>query len=524
MSHSGWHYVLAIHGTSIVELIKKYIMGKDKNEKTVMGKDTHGTFHPGKGKPSGINKQEGLGLHPTEPEKLEEYLEMTDKYTAGEDVLADHVPMRHRNRNTSKGEDSFKGKENKEQSNKSNNQTFTEERSTTVPEELPGILNKASFAEIANFKDGLTVSLYIPTHSAGVEVNEHFDPIAFKSSLNTVEQTLKQKGYDQAKIEGLFKPGYDLIRDDAFWLNLSGGLAVFIAEGFFKYIKMPVVSEPKIVVESTFHVTPLIPLMTKNEYFYLLVISKQSAKFFKGDAYGLQFIDVPGLPQSIEEVKRISELDATTFRTGSAGKRANPNAETGVYHGVGGGNPEPKDNIATYFEAVDDVLWKEILNKENAPLLLAGVEYEIPIYKSCCDYHNVWDKALTGNRAYQDSTSLYKDAREIMEPYFQQRTMKALALYGNRSATEFTSSIISDVIPATYYGRVSHLFVCKNCHVWGNFNEMTNELIVHETQEEGSEDLLDNAVVKTLATGGEVFLLDKEQMPAESQLAALMRY
>lgn len=40
-----------------------------------MGKDQNGVFHPANGKPSGANKEEGLGLQATSPEKLEEYLE-----------------------------------------------------------------------------------------------------------------------------------------------------------------------------------------------------------------------------------------------------------------------------------------------------------------------------------------------------------------------------------------------------------------------------------------------------------------
>jgi hypothetical protein len=502
---------------------KTYIMAKDRNDKTVMGKDRDGTFHPGKGKPSGINKDEGLGIQPTDPERMEEYLELTDKYTAGEDILADHVPVRHPNRNTSKGEDTFKAKENTEESNKSNNQTFTEERSTTVPEQLPGVFSKETFTELANFKDGITVSLYFPTHRAGVEVNEHFDHIAFKSTLNTVEQKLKEKGYNQAQIEPLLKPGYDLIREDGFWNDLSEGLAVFIAEGVFKYVKMPVAPEQQIVIESTFYVTPLVPIMTSSEYFYVLTISKKTIKLFKGDAFGMQIVPVE-LPQGIEEVKRLSDLDATTYRQGESGRRAPSAAIAGQSHGAGGGNPEDKDNIATYFEAVDDILWEKIFHNENAPLVLAGVEYEIPIYKSVCDYNNVWEKSLTGNREYQDTASLYNDAKEIMQPYFDQRKTKALEMYGNKSATELTSSIINDVIPATYYGRVSHLFVAKGEHVWGTFDEMANEIKIHEKAEGESEDLIDNAVVKTLATGGEVFLLEKEQMPAESPVAALMRY
>jgi hypothetical protein len=498
-------------------------MKKDKNEKTVMGKDIHGVFHPGKGKPSGINKDEGLGLLPTDPEKMDEYLEISDKYTDGEDTLAEHVPVRHKNRNTSKGEDTYKAKENKEESNKSNNQTFTEERTTTVPEQLPGVLTKERFSELANFTDGCAVSLFLPTHRAGVEVNEHFDPIAFKSALNTVEQTLKEKGHDQAFIQNLLKPGYDLIRDDAFWLDLTEGLAIFIAEGFFKYIKMPAETEQKIVVESSFYVTPLIPIMTSSEYFYVLVISKQTVKLFKADAWGMQHVAVE-LPQGIDQVKRLSDLDSTTYRSGDSGRRAAAVALPGQTHGSGGGNPDGKDNLATYFEAVDDILWEKVFNKENAPLLLAGVEYEIPIYKSVCDYHNVWDKALTGSRERQDTKSLYADAKELMQPYFEQRQTKALEMYGNKSATELTSSIIEDVVPATYYGRVSHLFVCRGIHVWGKFDEMANQLQLHGEQQADSEDLIDHAVVKTLSTGGEVFLLNQALMPAESCIAAIMRY
>ena len=53
---------------------------------------------------------------------------------------------------------------------------------------------------------------------------------------------------------------------------------------------------------------------------------------------------------------------------------------------------------------------------------------------------------------------------------------------------------------------------------------MTSELQLHDTQQDSSEDLIDNAVVKTLSTGGDVFLLNKEEMPADSCIAAIMRY
>ena len=174
----------------VISTLNRISMGKD--QKTTKGKDENGVFHPGKGKPSGVNRQEGLGLHPTPSDRLEEYLEMTDKYTLGEDELQPALPVRHPNRNTSKGEDNFKGKENKPESNKSKNETMTEERTTTTAEELPGVLTKELFTELANYKNHCCVSVYLPTHPAGVEVNEHFDMIKFKNLLQEISKKLNE--------------------------------------------------------------------------------------------------------------------------------------------------------------------------------------------------------------------------------------------------------------------------------------------------------------------------------------------
>ena len=70
-----------------------------------MGKDQNGAVHPRKGKPSGANKEEGLGFDSTPPEKLEEYLDITDKYTTGADEVAEGIPLRHPDRNISKDEE-----------------------------------------------------------------------------------------------------------------------------------------------------------------------------------------------------------------------------------------------------------------------------------------------------------------------------------------------------------------------------------------------------------------------------------
>ena len=61
-----------------------------------MGKDH-------RGQPSGSNKQEGTGLRPhMPPEQLQQDEEATEKYTSGEDKIADNIREMHPNRNPDK--------------------------------------------------------------------------------------------------------------------------------------------------------------------------------------------------------------------------------------------------------------------------------------------------------------------------------------------------------------------------------------------------------------------------------------
>jgi hypothetical protein len=486
-----------------------------------MGKDRTGKYHPPKGKPSGAGKEEGLGIHPTDPDKLDQYLEITDKYTTGADELAPSVPVRHPNRHTSRGEGHYRERSRKpEEPDKATTETFKEEAQRVQPEELPGRITRDIFVELAAYNNAPAITLILPTHRSGVAINEQNDNIAFKNVLQQAEKKLKENKVETDTIRKLLAPGYELLRNEEFWTSLSSGLAVFIGADFFKYVKLPVEHQEKIVVNSSFYLSPLVPLMTSNAYFYLLVISKKQAKLFRVDAFGIQFIDVPEMPNGMDDVVHFEEKDdEKLFRTGSSGAGGGAN-----FHGIGSGKPDDKINISLYLEEVDDTIWKKILHTEHVPLVLAGVEYLIPIYRQVSDYKHVWEEALTGSHEHLDTTTLYEKAVTLMQPFFDQKVNKALELYGNQSATSLTSFDGRAIIPAAHYARVSHLFVARNEHIWGVFDEAANKITLSGDEAPGMEDLVDKAVVKAMASGAEVYFLEKEQMPGNAKMAAIMRY
>ncbi|MFL5745919.1 MAG: hypothetical protein ACJ751_14700 [Niastella sp.] len=395
-------------------------------------------------------------------------------------------------------------------------------RNETQREELPGILTKDIFVELASYEKTPCISILMPTHRSGMEVNEQADRSMFKNVLQQVEKKLNEKKADPSLIKSVLQPAYELIKEDTFWRSLNNGLAVYIADGFFKYVKLGAPVIQLIHVNSSFYVSPLIPYMVRDENFYLLDIAKKFPRFYRADGFGIERLQIDEMPFGVDDVVHFEEKDGDTlFRTGGKGGKGSAN-----FHGIGGGKPEENENIAMYLQEVDDTIWQTHLHAENAPLLLAGQEFLIPIYRSVSKYNNIWPEALTGNHHHQSDNELYEEAMKVMKPFFDQPLKYALEDYGNKLATALTSSMIETIIPATYYGKVSHLFVKKGLQVCGTFNELENKLTLQGLEGPISEpdDLIDKAVIKTIQNGGEVYFLDADQMPNQNELAAIFRY
>ena len=143
--------------------------------------------------------------------------------------------------------------------------------------------------------------------------------------------------------------------------------------------------------------------------FFVLILSKKKAKFFRADASGLRHIEISELPNGIEDVVHLEEKDSrNTFRPGSMGG--------GNHHGMGAGVPTDKENISMYLKEVDKTLWTSGLNKSNAPLVLGGVEYIVSIYKEISQYKHIMEKCVCGSVENEDPKVIYNKAMEIINP------------------------------------------------------------------------------------------------------------
>src|SRR4051812_7941725 len=101
-----------------------------------MGKDREGKFHSKKGKPSGSGRTDSTGLKEVNTEHIDDYLEIAEKYTLGEEEPAPNLRVTHPNRNVDKREERTQQKpDNNDELNesyKSKTETFKVQRSDTA--------------------------------------------------------------------------------------------------------------------------------------------------------------------------------------------------------------------------------------------------------------------------------------------------------------------------------------------------------------------------------------------------------
>jgi hypothetical protein len=381
------------------------------------------------------------------------------------------------------------------------------------------LLSQHDLRTLIKKRPGPCISLFMPTRQAGPEIQQ--DPIRCGNLLKAAEERLVAQGLRSPEAAALLEPIQKLVKDSFFWRHQSDGLALFRSAELFRFFRLPIDFEELVVVTHRFHIKPLLPLFSGNGRFYILAISQNEVKLLQGTRYRVRVIDLRGVPHSLAEALKYDEFESQlqfhTQTPGGPGKRA------AIFHGHGVGTDDTKDNILRYCQQVDKGL-HDILKDERAPLLFAGVDYLLPIYKAANTYPALMDKGIEGNPERMSEEELHDRAWSLIHPQFERKQREAMAQYRQFAGTGKASDDPRKIIPATAYRQIEVLFFAVGIQQWGRFDPDTGSLELHDREEPGDEDLLDFAAVQTLIHGGTVYGLEPDTMPDETHLAAVFRY
>ncbi|MGE5249794.1 MAG: hypothetical protein ACM3QS_06215, partial [Bacteroidota bacterium] len=192
-----------------------------------------------------------------------------------------------------------------------------------------------------------------------------------------------------------------------------------------------------------------------------------------------------------------------------------------------GQNPqdEEKDDLLRYFRSVDRGL-AALLQDDSAPLVLAGAEFLLPIYRQASTHKGLLDEGIPGNAEEADPRTLHARAWEIVRPLFSRQFEGAVQRFeqyhGQHNGLATTD--LKEGIKAAQIGRVEILFIPLGVERWGRYDAASNRVVLDAGPSADNEELFDLAARQVLLNSGQVYALPPGQIPGHGELAAIFRY
>ena len=375
--------------------------------------------------------------------------------------------------------------------------------------------------ELAQITGPDCISIFMPTYRGGKEVNEMIDQKHLKNLVKAVKNELESHDPDNREVKTLLEPLNRLVDDAGFWKHQSDGLAIFRNHDFFEYYTLPVIFQPLVNVANQFYPLPLIPYINDELKFYILAISQGSVKFYEGFPHQINEVELEDLlPQRLEDVVGFDFKEKQLhYRAG------NDDRGRATFHGHGKSNDEAdKTEILKYFRAVNNGVMK-FLHDKKLPLILATVDYMVPIYREANDYKYLHKDFIQGNPDHAEPVLLHEKARDLLMEQVEHDKKEKTLTFEQKLSNMKASYQEEEVIPAAINGRIDTLFVKKGEFLWGIYDKEKNQVLERDKREAKNSCLLNMAAMHTILNKGKVYLMENDDMPeSASRLNALFRF
>jgi hypothetical protein len=359
------------------------------------------------------------------------------------------------------------------------------------------------------------VSIYLPTHRRATEARS--DSILYRNLCRDVQRILTKDVPGAAGRD--ISSRLESFDCEEFWDQgrRSDGLAIFASPTFSACYRLPGQFPELNVVGGTFHTKPLIRFLQGNSLSYhLLALNAHRVALYEGHGDSIHEVPLVGVPQAPDaEASNSSEP-----HHGSRQKGADR-----IHYGQGGPKEHAKDEIEKFFRAVAKEVWRQNLRNSTKPLILAAPGHHQPIFRKVAQIPVLLEAGIVADPAKLSHDDLKAEARRVLEPEIVRRIARVKDDFGLARSKGQGSDSLQAVAHAVVEGRVRLLLVESGRRIWGLLDTTSGEVLPGDSSRNAYDvDLLDELAESTLARGGEVFVLKKDDMPTVQGIAAVFRF
>lgn len=251
----------------------------------------------------------------------------------------------------------------------------------------------AEWRELKGFNEPFCLSMYAPHIDYDPNGATNPNQIELKNMLDQAETALLSDGVDPRDVDKTLRSARGLLPSREFLTLRGESLALFVHPRFFRYYHLPGDIPYLLSIGRGFALEPMEHAVRDNKEYLVLVLSHNSAKLYEGDRFAIRELRLKNFPANFVRALRLDEYPKSTqtHPIAAGGRRG-----TEAFHGQYNESQTDKEMLLEYFHLVDGSL-RKLLQKKGKPVVLAGVEYLLPIYRQANTSPYLLPRALTGN-------------------------------------------------------------------------------------------------------------------------------
>jgi hypothetical protein len=365
---------------------------------------------------------------------------------------------------------------------------------------------RSELETLATTRAETCVSIYLPTHP----VTQHMDVdrLEFRALAELAVAQLRERDApsDRGHATAFEQQFRRLAEDGIFWRYQSTSLAVLATPDRCLTYRLPSRLQRMSEVSDRFHLRPLIGALSFPSVAFVLAFSQKTARLIEvGPDHPGKEVEVADLPTGIAELARTAGDD--------------PEAPA-----LMPGGQAHKTLIEKYARSIDRAV-SRVVAAAQAPLILACVDYLSPIYRSIDSSQTLLDETIYGNPDQVSPRELGERALDIVRRHEAQRLEEIRERHGRWRTIGRASSNLADVARAATAGAVDTLLFDIDGATYGHISEDTGVIQLAREPSASSYDIVDEAIGRTILTGGAVLGVRRADLPdAASPVAALLRF
>jgi release factor family 3 len=165
-----------------------------------------------------------------------------------------------------------------------------------------------------------------------------------------------------------------------------------------------------------------------------------------------------------------------------------------------------------------------LIKRSPAPVIVAAPPEVQGHFREIAGWKEIHPDGISENPDALTEDELHRLAYALVAPKLAKARaaavdrLKALLPVGKATTKP------EEIVKAARYARVDTLFLTRDEHLWGWFDESEDRVTVHGSAAEGDVDLLDFAALMASRQGGTVILVERTMLPAAGLAAAVLRY